>query len=175
MEAAPDRFWRVAFPMPYRESLESNSRSRALDPHIVAALIRQESEFDPKAISRARAYGLTQVLPATGRQLSRRAGMRSFTPAMLFEPEVNLKLGTIHLKTLLDQHEGSWEQTLAAYNAGKSRVSQWLTWGEYREPAEFIENIPFTETREYVQIVLRNADIYRRLYGASRSALDAAR
>jgi soluble lytic murein transglycosylase len=175
IEAAPDRFWRVAFPMPYREPLESNSRSQSLDPHIVAALIRQESEFDPKAISRARAYGLTQVLPSTGRQLSRQVGMRSFTPAMLFEPEVNLKLGTIHLKTLLDQHDGSWEQTLAAYNAGKSRVTQWLTWADYREPAEFIETIPFTETRDYVQIVLRNADIYRRLYGAGRSALDADR
>jgi soluble lytic murein transglycosylase len=174
LEAAPERFWRAAFPLPYREPLESYSRARSIDAHVLAALIRQESEFDPKAVSRARAYGLTQVMPSTGRQLSRTAGVRGFTASMLFEPDTNLKLGTLHLKALLAQHEGSWETTLAAYNAGKSRVDKWLTWAKYREPAEFIETIPFTETRGYVQAVLRNADIYRRLYGA-RSARDATR
>jgi soluble lytic murein transglycosylase len=175
IEAAPERFWRVAFPLPYRATLEAYSRARSMDAYVVAALIRQESEFNPRAVSRARAYGLTQVLPSTGRQLSRAAGVSRFTPAMLFEPETNLKIGTLYLKSLLDQHEGRWETALAAYNAGKSRVDRWLTWGEYREPAEFIETIPFTETRDYVQIVLRNADIYRRLYGGSRSASSAAR
>jgi soluble lytic murein transglycosylase len=167
LEAAPDRFWRLAFPMPYRAPLESHSRSQGLDPYLVAALIRQESEFNPKAVSRARAYGLTQVLPSTGRQLSRRVGITGFSPAMLFQPEVNLKLGTYYLKTLLDQQNGKWEQTLASYNAGKSRADEWSTWATYREPAEFIETVPFTETRNYIQIVLRNADVYRRLYASS--------
>jgi soluble lytic murein transglycosylase len=175
LEAAPDRFWRVAFPLPYREPLETYSKARSIDAYTLAALIRQESEFDPRAVSRARAYGLTQVLPSTGRQLSRTAGVRRFTSAMLFEPDTNLKLGTLHLKSLLDQHGGRWDTTLAAYNAGKSRVDRWLTWADYREPAEFIETIPFTETRDYVQIVLRNADIYRRLYGTTRSASNASR
>ncbi len=173
LESAPDRFWRIAFPLPYRAPLETYSRARSIDAYTLAALIRQESEFNPRAISRARAYGLTQVLPSTGRQLSRTAGVQKFTPSMLFEPETNLKLGTLHLKSLLDQHGGRWEETLAAYNAGKSRVDRWITWAKYREPAEFIENIPFTETRDYVQIVLRNADIYRRLYGGTRSASSA--
>jgi soluble lytic murein transglycosylase len=165
LEAAPERFWHLTFPLPYRESLERYASLHSIDVSVLAGLIRQESEFDPKAVSRANAYGLTQVLPSTGRELSRRAGMPSFSPAMLFEPEINLRLGTLYLKSLLDQHDGAWETTLASYNAGKSRVNRWLTWAEYREPAEFIENIPFTETREYVQAVLRNADIYRRLYG----------
>lgn len=167
MEAAPEKFWKLAFPMPYRAALESNSRARGLDPFIVAALIRQESEFNPKAISRAKAYGLTQVLPSTGRQLSRRVGMPRFSPSMLFEPDINLKLGTYYLKSLLDKHEGRWEETLAAYNAGKSRSDEWSTWASYREPAEFIETVPFTETRNYIQIVLRNAYVYRRLYGTT--------
>ena len=167
IEAAPDRFWKLAFPLPYKAALEANSRTRGLDPYIVAALIRQESEFNPKAISSARAYGLTQVLPSTGRQLSRRAGVLRFSPAMLFEPEINLKLGTYYLKMLLDQQNGNWEQTLASYNAGKRRADDWATWAAYREPAEYIETIPFTETRNYIQIVLRNADVYRRLYGAN--------
>jgi soluble lytic murein transglycosylase len=130
-------------------------------------LIRQESEFNPKAISRAKAYGLTQVLPSTGRQISRRAGVTGFSTAMLLQPEPNLKLGSFYLKGLLDQHDGRWERTLASYNAGKSRSDLWSTWGEYREPAEFIESVPFTETRNYIQIVLRNAEVYRRLYGGS--------
>ena len=167
MEAAPEKFWKLAFPLPYRTALESNSRARGLDPYIVAALIRQESEFNPKAISRAKAYGLTQVLPSTGRQLSRRVGMPRFSPSMLFEPDINLKLGTYYLKSLLDKHEGKWEETLAAYNAGKSRSDEWSTWASYREPAEFIETVPFTETRNYIQIVLRNAYVYRRLYGTT--------
>jgi soluble lytic murein transglycosylase len=84
---------------------------------------------------------------------------------MLFQPEINLKLGTYYLKSLLDQHSGKWEETLASYNAGKSRTLEWSGWASYREPAEFIETVPFTETRNYIQIVLRNAEVYRRLYG----------
>jgi soluble lytic murein transglycosylase len=167
LDAAPEKFWKLAFPLPYRTALEANSRQRGLDPFVVAALIRQESEFNPKAISSAKAYGLTQVLPSTGRMISRRAGVTGFSPAMLFQPEVNLKLGSYYLKTLLDQQGGRWEQTLASYNAGKSRADLWSTWANYREPAEFIESVPFTETRNYIQIVLRNAEVYRRLYGAS--------
>jgi soluble lytic murein transglycosylase len=167
LDAAPEKFWKLAFPMPYRATLESTSKERGLDPFMLAALIRQESEFNPKAISRAKAYGLTQVLPSTGRQISRRAGVPGFSTAMLLEPETNLRLGSYYLKSLLDQHGGQWEKTLASYNAGKSRTDLWSTWAEYREPAEFIESVPFTETRNYIQIVLRNAEVYRRVYGAS--------
>jgi soluble lytic murein transglycosylase len=168
LEAAPDRFWRAAFPLPYRGALETYGRARSLDPFLLAALIRQESEFDPRAVSLASAYGLMQVLPSTGRQLSRRVGIAGFRPAMLFQPDINIRLGVHYFAGLLDTFTGEVEQTLAAYNAGKSRVDNWLAWAEYREPAEFIETIPFTETREYVQVVLRNADIYRRLYGGAR-------
>jgi soluble lytic murein transglycosylase len=86
---------------------------------------------------------------------------------MLFQPEINLKLGTYYLKTLLDQQDGSWEQTLASYNAGKRHADEWATWATFREPSEYIETIPFTETRNYIQIVLRNAHVYRRLYAPS--------
>ena len=164
LAALPERFWKLAFPLPYRQALEQNSRERSLDPFLVAALIRQESEFNPQAVSRARAYGLTQVLPSTGRELSRQLGVRPFTSSLLFKPDINLKLGTYYLRQLLDQLGGDWEATLAAYNAGKTRVLNWRTWRRFEEPAEFIESIPFSETRNYVQMVLRNADIYRRLY-----------
>lgn len=167
---APVRFWRIAFPMPYRESLERACAENGLPPAMVAALIRQESEFNPRAVSSAKAYGLTQVLPSTGRMLSRPLGVRNFTASSLFDPDLNLRMGTRYLKTLLDKNEGSWERTLAGYNAGHSRVVEWNTWAEYREPSEFIETIPFTETRNYVQIVIRNAAIYKRLYSNERSS-----
>ena len=165
IDTAPQKFWRLAFPLPYQRALEEYSRQQMLDPYLVAALIRQESEFNPKAISRSNARGLTQVMPATGRQVSRQLGMRAFRPNMLFTPDTNLKIGTAYLKTLLDQLMGRWEATLASYNAGKTHVNAWLASSNYREPAEFVESIPFNETRVYVQSVLRNAEVYRRLYG----------
>ncbi len=165
LDTAPEKFWRLAFPMPYQQALEEYCRQRSLDPYLVAALIRQESEFNPKAVSRSNARGLTQVLPSTGRQVSRQLGIRSFRENMLFTPDTNLKIGTAYLKTLLDQLEGKWEATLASYNAGKTHVNVWLASANFREPAEFVESIPFNETRVYVQSVLRNAEVYRRIYG----------
>ena len=170
IDGAPKDYWQLLFPLPYKDDLMSNAKSRGLDPSMVAALIRQESEFNPQALSRAKAYGLTQVRPATGRTLAHKAGMRSFSSRMLFQPSTNLRLGTLYLRMLLDQFNGSWEETLAAYNAGKSRVDDWHTWATFREPAEFVESIPFTETREYVQAVLRNAELYRRIYGDKLAA-----
>jgi soluble lytic murein transglycosylase len=165
LDTAPEKFWRLAFPLPYRDKLEEYCRSLSLDPFLVAALIRQESEFNPKAVSRASARGLTQVLPSTGKQLSRKLGIPGYRTNMLFSPDTNLKIGTYYLRALSDQLEGKWEATLASYNAGKSRVLGWLGTGSYHEPAEFVESIPFNETRVYVQSVLRNAEVYRRLYG----------
>jgi soluble lytic murein transglycosylase len=165
LDTAPNEFWKLAFPLPYRKQLEDFCRPLSLDPFLVAALIRQESEFNPKAVSRANARGLTQVMPATGRQLSRKLGIRGYRTSMLFSPDTNLKIGTYYLKALSDQLEGKWEAALASYNAGKSRVVTWMGAGSFHEPAEFVESIPFNETRNYVQSVLRNAEVYRRLYG----------
>jgi soluble lytic murein transglycosylase len=170
LEDAPPAFWELLFPLPYEKDLVRNARERSLDPYMVAALIRQESEFDPQALSAKHAYGLTQVEPATGRALARRAGVPRFSNRALFQPAINLKLGTYYLRGLLDQWGGKWEQTLASYNAGKSRVNDWITWNQYQEPAEFVESIPFIETREYVQAIMRNAAVYRQLYAARKAA-----
>jgi soluble lytic murein transglycosylase len=164
-DSAPERFWELLFPLPFRGDLVRQSSASALDPHIVAGLVRQESEFNPKVISPAHAYGLTQLVPATGRQLARKAGVKRFSTNMLFQPSMNLRLGTTYLRSLLDQWGGKWEETLASYNAGKTHVLEWIQWADFREPGEFVETIPFTETREYVQSVLRNAAAYRRIYG----------
>src|SRR5579883_2347546 len=165
LEDAPRRFWEMLYPLPWRGDLEAGARAQNLDPFLLAGLIRQESEFNPEARSRADARGLTQVQPATARGVAQRAGVPQFTPEQLYDPAVSLKIGAAVLKSMLDAHGENVPQTLAAYNAGPNRLAQWLAWGiPYREPAEFIESIPFTETRDYVQAVMRNAEMYRRLY-----------
>ena len=165
IESAPMEFWKLAFPLPYRTDLEKFSKQNGLDPYLIAALIRQESEFNPKAVSPANARGLTQILPGTGRELSRKLKVKMYGTPSLFVPAVNLQLGTFYLRTIVDNLGGRWEAALAAYNAGPSRAKAWSSWGEFREPAEFIETVPFAETRNYIQTVLRNADTYRRIYG----------
>ena len=154
--------------------MEKYARAHDVDPYVVAGLIRQESEFNPKVISRANAYGLTQILPSTGRDLSRRVGLRAFQTSMLFDPAVNLRLGTYYLKILLKSFGGRWEDVLAAYNGGGSRVTKWRGFGTFEEQAEFIETIPFDETRDYVQSVLRNASVYRRLYEGKLASIHSS-
>ncbi len=163
-DQAPASFWQLAFPMPYRLAIERYSRAESLDPFLVAALIRQESEFNGRVISHANAYGLMQVLPANGRQLARHFGIRRFNSAQLLTPDRNLELGTYYFHNLLNSYGGQTELALASYNAGPSRANLWRTWGPFRERAEFIEAVPFHETRGYIQIVLRNADVYQHLY-----------
>ncbi len=164
LENAPIRFWQMLFPLPYKDEVFESARARGVDPFFVAALIRQESEFNPGAKSRANALGLMQLEPATGRMVGRQQGMRVVPTSLLFDPGVSIRLGTQYLRGQLDSWDGDWYRTLAAYNAGPGRVHQWLNWANYRDPVEFVESIPFTETRDYVEAVLRNADMYRELY-----------
>src|SRR5438067_12159472 len=110
-----------------------------------------------------------QLMPATGRMVGRQQGMGPVSASQLLNPAVSIKLGTQYLRQQLDNWDGDWFRTLAAYNAGPGRVHEWLMWSNFREPAEFVESIPFNETREYVQAVLRNADIYRELYSGKRA------
>jgi soluble lytic murein transglycosylase len=166
----PASFWQYAFPIPYRVPLQRYSRQQGLDPYLVSALIRQESEFNPKVISYANAYGLMQVLPSTGRELARGLHIRHFAANDLLTPNRNLQLGTLYFHKLMASLDNREEDALAAFNAGKSRADLWRSWGPYREQAEFIETIPFTQTRNYVQVVLRNADMYRRLYAGTEAA-----
>jgi soluble lytic murein transglycosylase len=167
LDQAPVDFWQLAFPIPNRASIERHSRAQSLDPFLVAALIRQESEFNVKVVSYANAYGLMQIMPATGRELARHFGIRRLPASQLLTADRNLQLGTYYFRKLLNSYDGEPEIALAAYNAGPSRANSWRTWGPFREPAEFIETVPFHQTRGYIQIVLRNADVYRRLYASA--------
>jgi soluble lytic murein transglycosylase len=160
----PRPYWEALFPKPYWPDLKKFSSQNALDPYLVASLIRQESEFNPGAVSRANALGLMQLLPKVGSAVARQEKLKHFSASELFTPEVNLQLGTRYFRQMVDKF-GAFEYALAAYNAGSNRVDDWMGQGKYRDPQEFVESIPFTETREYVQAILRNANVYRQLYG----------
>ena len=172
--AMPREYWERLFPLPYSRQIRARAKPHRLDPHLVAGLIRQESEFNAGAKSRAGALGLMQILPSTGRSLARRVGIKGFATRQLYNPDLSLRLGTLHFRSVLKQFDGQLEYSLAAYNAGERRVEKWMTWGDFSEPEVFVETIPFTETRGYVQAVLRNADVYRRLYGEARRASSGA-
>jgi soluble lytic murein transglycosylase len=134
---------------------------------LAAGLIRQESTFQADAVSRADAVGLMQVLPQTGRLLARQLRIR-YTKNKLFEPEYNIQLGMLYVAGLL-RTTGAPEYALAAFNAGEDRIAAWRAERTYEEIPELVESIPFTETREYVQIVLRNSEVYRMIYGSGNA------
>jgi soluble lytic murein transglycosylase len=161
----PPPYWQALFPRPYWIDLKTYAAQNALDPYLVAALVRQESAFNPSAISHANAIGLMQLLPGVGRLVARGLKIRHFSPEMLTVPATNLRLGARYFKDMVAQF-GAVEYALAAYNAGSTRVIDWQGSAKYRDIPEFVESIPFTETREYVQAIQRNANVYRQLYGA---------
>jgi soluble lytic murein transglycosylase len=171
IKSIPLAYWRILFPEPWWNTIKAESAKNNLDPYLVASLIRQESEFNPSAISPANAYGLMQLLPSVGKTLAREEGMSHFETFHLLDPATNIRLGTRYLRQTLDKFGGVTEYALAAYNAGDNRVTDWKAAGPYQGIDEFVESIPFTETREYVEAILRNRETYRAIdeFAASQS------
>jgi soluble lytic murein transglycosylase len=159
------RVLRLIYPLAYGDTLARDARERGLDPALVAAIVRQESAFNPRAVSVVGARGLMQLMPSVGRGLAESHRWDTSDPDLLDRPEVNLALGTAHLATFLAQEKGNVVRTLAAYNAGPSRVAAWATKRGVDDPEMFVERIPFTETRDYVRTILRAREAYAHLYG----------
>ena len=149
--------------MLHSDALVEESRKNGLDPALVAGLIRQESSWNPRALSPAAARGLMQLLPSVGASIAASRKYSLWNPALLYDPDVSIELGTAHLSSSL-RRDSPPERALAAYNAGGSRVTRWLRRPGADDAEMFTEWIPFTETRDYVRIVLRNAAVYRALY-----------
>jgi len=170
----PDELLRVIFPLDYWSSIQKYSRARKLDPYVVAALVAQESTFDPQIRSAANAYGLMQVVPGTGRRLARSLGVRYRGVSTLTNPDVNLRMGTLYFSRLIAQF-GGVHLALAAYNAGESRIVRWVAERPGLERDEFIDDIPFPETQNYVKKILGTAEDYRALYKDRSTSGPAAR
>ncbi|MDE1161801.1 MAG: transglycosylase SLT domain-containing protein [Acidobacteriaceae bacterium] len=164
VSAVPMEYWKIVFPRPYWPQLSEDAQENGLDPFLVAALIRQESEFNPGAVSRANAYGLMQLIPSTAKSLAKRKGMRHFQTSQLLDPSVNLSLGTLDLRNSIAKYGGQVEYALASYNAGDTPIRRWIAGGDYKDIPEWVESIPYTETREYVQAIIRNRELYRAIY-----------
>jgi soluble lytic murein transglycosylase len=157
------RAYRLAYPVIDQEELTRQARARSIDPTLVAAIIRQESSFNPHAVSVAGARGLMQVMPSVGQQVARSLGYPLWDPGLLFDPDANLELGIAHLASSIRQYDDI-SRVLAAYNAGGSRVRRWEAKAGTEDPEIFAERISFTETRDYVRIVQRNTEVYAALY-----------
>ncbi|HEX8849023.1 MAG TPA: transglycosylase SLT domain-containing protein [Gemmatimonadaceae bacterium] len=156
------RAYRLVYPIALGDAIVEQSRGAHVDPALVAALIRQESSFNPRATSGPGARGLMQVMPRIGQAIAKSRGYPYWDPALLYEPDVNLELGITHLRSALAGRGPV--RALAAYNAGDGRVARWSRKPGVADPEVFIERIPFPETRDYVRILLRNRDLYRALY-----------
>jgi len=163
VSAMPMTYWRILFPEAYWPQIKTSAAANGLDPYMVASLIRQESEFNPQAISNKSAYGLMQLLPSVGKSMAKAEGIKHFEASQLLDPYMNIRLGCRYLKQTMDKFGGQPEYVFAAYNAGDARVVDWRTGEADQSIDEFVESIPFTETRDYVQAILRNEDIYRSL------------
>lgn len=157
----------LAYPLGNLFWINYYAQIRNLDPALVCALVLEESRFQQQALSVAGAKGLMQILPKTGQQIARQLGLPSFQEKLLFEPEFNLQLGTWYLAHLLQEFSGKLPLALAAYNAGPHAVKEWISRFPNLREDEFIENIPYTETRNYVIRVLNSFQAYRFLYRPS--------
>jgi soluble lytic murein transglycosylase len=167
---ADARTYRLIYPVVHQDALLAEAAEQRVDPSFIAALIRQESMFNPAATSAAGARGLMQVMPELGGRLAHSLAYPVWDPVLLYQPDVSLQLGSFHLQELLGRYERPVE-VLAAYNAGVSRVERWSQRVGVEDPEVFAERIPFVETRGYVRVIQRNQELYRSLYAWSDERL----
>jgi soluble lytic murein transglycosylase len=155
--------YRLVYPILEHETIIAAAKANGLDPVLIASLIRQESNYNPRAVSGPGARGLMQLMPDVGRSLAAAEGIKEWNNDLLFDPAINVRLGARHLKGLVNDYP-MIEKVLAAYNAGESRVVRWSTKKGANDPEMFTERIPFIETRDYVRAIQRNREFYKELY-----------
>jgi soluble lytic murein transglycosylase len=158
--------WAILYPNGFRESVSRHASVAGISEHLTFALIRAESNFSPSVTSPVGAIGLMQLMPATARDTAKGLG-ETITVSRLHRPDLNVKIGTRYLKELLVRFNGNVVSAVAAYNAGSTPVQRWRKKHPTLREDEFIESIPYPETREYVKKVMAAAEIYRHLYRPS--------
>jgi soluble lytic murein transglycosylase len=162
----------LAYPLGNPSWINPSAKKHKLDAAFLSAVILEESRFNPQAVSPAGARGLMQVLPSTANQIVQRIKVRPYSESLLFDPEMNLRLGSWYLSSLLEEFGGKETLALAAYNAGPHMVRQWMAKTPAAREDEFVENIPYAETRNYVIRVLSSAQVYRMLYGTPQKSAE---
>lgn len=167
--ATPDDFWLLAYPQGYWDSILSYSRKYNQDPYFIAAIIREESQFHTEALSPAGARGIMQIMPSTGEWIAQSVRIKGFDRAKLFDYDTGINLGTWFVNHLMKRFRGDARLVAAAYNAGPDAVLSWLDKNNGFDRDEFVEMIPFAETRGYVKKVMRNYAEYKRIYGRNNN------
>ncbi len=162
--SVPDDAQRLYYPLDFSDVIVRRARERNLSPNLVFAMIRQESAFDISARSRAGARGLMQMMPATGKELAGRLGLR-YSTERLSDPDYNIRLGTLYIRQVLDMFDGSVELALAGYNGGPYRIKRlWRQAGTNPELDRFVEGLSLEETKTYVKRIVLFSNSYRELY-----------
>lgn len=164
--AMPNEIWRLLFPIRHWDAISDRASKHQLNPSLILGLIRQESAFNQNARSAADARGLMQILPSTAPKLARQEGISRYSAKKLYQADINIALGTRYLSSLVLQY-GKIELALAAYNAGSTRVNRWLQEFGTDDMTEFVERIPFSETRGYIRQVLSNRAVYQLLISSA--------
>jgi tetratricopeptide (TPR) repeat protein len=162
--AIPDEIWKAYYPLGYSKHIYAAAGKFDVDPLFMAAMIRQESVFDPGDTSWANAKGLMQIIPSTGWKIAKKLGMGDYRTRKLYEIPTNVRMGAYYIGEQIKNHGGNLYQALAAYNAGSHRVARWKKAFPTDDIDEFVESIEFLETRNYVKIVMNNYWEYQRIY-----------
>ena len=155
---------KYVYPYKYAEYVDKYSEEYELDPYLVLAVIKTESNFDKSAVSKKDAKGLMQIMDTTGEWVAKELDINYFLTSMLFDPELNIRMGCWYLKNLEKEPDDNLDLVLAAYNGGSGNVNKWLNHEEYSEDGETLDYIPFPETKKYVDKVKANYNIYNYLY-----------
>ncbi|MGH4125926.1 MAG: lytic transglycosylase domain-containing protein [Clostridium sp.] len=153
------------YPIKYEEHIIKYSQRYNVDPVLVAAVIKAESNFDEKAKSHIGAYGLMQIMPETGMWIAENMGLKDYKVEKLYDNEINIAMGCWYINNLNTEFNGDTDLVLAAYNGGRGNVQKWLKDKEHSEDGKKLKNIPFGETDKYVKKVKTNYNIYFKLYG----------
>lgn len=155
---------RFLYPLEHKEVIIKYGKLHNIDPPLLAALIKTESNFKPGAESKKGAKGLMQITPSTAKWIAATTGLKDFDEGMLFDPETNIKLGSWYIEHLSNYYNGSFELVFAAYNGGSGNVDKWLKDRNYSLNGKTLDTIPFLETENFVKRVRKNYNIYKRIY-----------
>ncbi|AIS52076.1 lytic transglycosylase catalytic [Thermoanaerobacter kivui] len=157
-------FLKKIYPLKYKEYVVYYSSEYGIDPYLVFAVIKVESNFNPNAVSSKNAIGLMQILPETGSWVAKKIGIKNYKEDLLFDPKYNIQIGTWYLSYLLKTFDGNVQLAVAAYNGGSGNVDNWLKDKRFSKDGKKLHNVPFPETDRYIKKVLGVYNLYKILY-----------
>jgi soluble lytic murein transglycosylase len=159
-----DTFYKVLYPVTYKELVFKYSDKNDIDPYLTFAIIKTESGFDSKAKSHRGAKGLMQIMDSTGAWAARYIGIEEFEPDDLFDPETNINIGCWYFRSLMNEYKSNMDLAIAAYNGGSGNVNQWLKDENISNTGISLDKIPFKETRQFLSRVKENYETYKKIY-----------